>query len=933
MRSEKAPDLDELEKKKKEKEKPKEDFEFKPPIIVPGDAEDIRSFVKPGHWVTTRHLIKANNFDFQAELQTSATDSSGQILEVEHTPFQLTASRPAALPKGQEKVFETTYFIPVVRQTDDMIVKSVWLHRELRAARGGRLVKEDVRQGTVAMPLYQYFFLVLSSEPSRYGYLKSLNSFSSPTSTEAETDKLNYYRVHAPKIERYAPVPNQVLTWTSIGYVLWDDLGPSVLTPVQQQAMLDWLHFGGQLIISGPNSLEELRGSFLEPYLPAKPGDTKEVAQSAIEELNLHWSLTDSKTGERKTLNVLPGKPLLAVELMPFEDASAVPNTGNLVVERRVGAGRIAVTAFGLSDVRFLNWGSLDSFVNGALLRRPRRKFEARDLVPDTYYADYHPSLAKDSRLSATLRFFSRDIGVFSAVDGWYQSTMTEDDEYPSELDPYGTMQGGARNRFVPYGNVEATRSRPTVVDLHPEVDDWHFRGFWSGWRTSMAAWNDRSGAATAARQSLKDAAGISIPKGEFVLKVLAAYLAILAPLNWLVFRLLGRVEWAWISAPVIAIFGTFAVVRLAQLDIGFARSQTEIAIVEAFGEYPRAHTTRYAALYTSLSTSYDVEFTDDGSFALPFAASDYKRRPHDSVYTVTMRRDKQQRLSGFLVPSNTTRTVHCEQMVDLGGAFSLQGSDSSEWQLRNASKFNLRNAGLLRRTRDGKYEAAWIGDLRAKSSLPVKLVPAMNNQPHLPQWNNSPETLSYDVQVREILSRLDKDKDGKIDRREARHDPAIFHDFARIDQTDPRGGDDQWQRDEIVRWCRVSRAGEVSLGQLWELATKGLRLLPGEVRLVGWTEEELPGVVIRPAAAQEVRRTMFLVHLKPGDLPIPQRDVNLLTDVAEVKPDNAEEVDSSTPPNMVPVQPGGRIPGVPIQPSPSRAQPPIPGRAAGPVP
>ena len=38
----------------------------------------------------------------------------------------------------------------------------------------------------------------------------------------------------------------------------------------QRQALLDWLYWGGQIIISGPNSLEKLRGEFLDAYLPAQ---------------------------------------------------------------------------------------------------------------------------------------------------------------------------------------------------------------------------------------------------------------------------------------------------------------------------------------------------------------------------------------------------------------------------------------------------------------------------------------------------------------------------------------------------------------------------------------------------------------------------------------------------------------------------------------
>ena len=78
------------------------------------------------------------------------------------------------------------------------------------------------------------------------------------------------------------------------------------------------------------------------------------------------------------------------------------------------------------------------------------------------------------------------------------------------------------------------------------------------------------------------------MPKGEFVLKILAVYLLVLVPLNWALFWAIGRVEWAWIAAPLIAIGGAYAVVRLAQLDIGFARSRTEIAVLELHPQHPR---------------------------------------------------------------------------------------------------------------------------------------------------------------------------------------------------------------------------------------------------------------------------------------------------------------------------------------------------------
>ena len=55
-------ELDDIDKKK-EKKKRKEDFEMKVVKPVPSDGGNkVRPFAKPGHWLTTTHEIKANNF-------------------------------------------------------------------------------------------------------------------------------------------------------------------------------------------------------------------------------------------------------------------------------------------------------------------------------------------------------------------------------------------------------------------------------------------------------------------------------------------------------------------------------------------------------------------------------------------------------------------------------------------------------------------------------------------------------------------------------------------------------------------------------------------------------------------------------------------------------------------------------------------------------
>lgn len=855
-------------------EKPKEDFQMPSCVTVPHDASFAFPTAKPGHWVTVRHEVVANNFDFSGELWTASSNNAGVPFEVENTRFQLRAVRPAPLPKGESRFLDVNYYIPHV--ASDSPSTGVWLWAEVRGMRGGRTVEGDANK-VYTMPAYQYYLLVLADEPDRYGYLKHLTSVSAPTSDDLGLDSWLYYRVLLPPIDRFAPLPAHSLTWSSIAYIVWDDIDPAILTAEQEQGLLDWLHWGGQLVISGPRSLEKMRGKFLEALLPALPEGLMEVDPLALRELNGHWSLVDARTDQPLEVSVAPGQPLVAVRLRKAAEADFLPGTGELVAERRVGAGRIVVTAFSLTDRAIVNWGSFDSFFNACLLRRPRRSFEAHQMMANTRLADYHPTLAGDSRVTTTLRYFTRDIGHFTAGPQGLEPTEEPLPLYAGDSSAAGPLVSPEpRVAEQPQPRDAAgTEVASDVPARNPRDGTPHFNGY-PHRITGVAGWNDRSGASDAARQALKDAAGISIPRGRFVLRVLLVYLVVLVPLNWAVFRSVGRVEWAWFAAPLIAVVAAVAVVRFAQLNIGFARSVTELSVVELQAGYPRAHVTRYMALYTSLSTSYSLEFDPSAdTLAQPFgAATDYHRSASDPVSTVTLRRDRRFRMENFQVSSNKTGIVHCEQMCHLGGSVRLTRDADAGYRLHNDTLLQLRDAGVLHRTEDGRLQGAYLGDVPAGNSVPVLLQQNLRI-PHLPQWT-SPAVLSYEMQQRALLRQYDSDGDGRLQRNEARGELATQ--FARLD----RDGDQVWDASEIIAWCRLSRAGELSLGQMVELASQGLVIAPGEMRLVGWTDTPIGGLSIRPGAAQESSRTLVLVHLLRGSLPLPRPDLNRKADVVD---------------------------------------------------
>lgn len=838
---------DEKKQKNKKKLKDEKPFEVAGLSTIPDDPEDTQNHVKPGHWATFTQEIRANKFDYRAELELAAVDKDGEPFDIDRTPYQIVSSRPVALVKGQARTVEMTSYIPTAVRFDEAGgKKKVWFQTRLMADRGGSPVIPATKEATSEMKDYECFLVVLARDNRSYLFLKSLDLARLP-SNDFDSGVVNHCRVLAPRIDERVPLPENALTWTGISCIVWDEVNPKLLSADQQAALLDWLHWGGQLVISGPDSLDLIKGTFLEPYLAAAAEETIELNAEAFAPLNDFWSLPD-RSGDARRLNFQGGRPVLGVRWRKHEEAREVTGCGGLVVERRVGAGRIVQTAFPLDDGHLLQWKSYDGFMSGALLRRPARDFSPLanldninakplwQLPADPYSAsgesrETTPVTVTHPLFTSNLRYFSRDVGYRSAaVETDVRRQLDESLTAPPPATAFGATPAAP---VAP--NLRASTSESAAEIKTPTgVNDWRLAGFSASNVSGVAGWNDFSGAAHEIRLAMQEAAGIKIPSGAFVLRMIAAYLVVLVPLNWLVFRLLGKVEWAWIATPVIAVVGAAVVIQQAQLDIGFLRSRREIAILETQGDHPRGHLSRYSLLYAYLGTGYDAVLSDPRALAQPFAKDPtYVRKPYESAREVAFRRDSELRLRNFFVPSYSSEMVHIEQMLDLGGSLSLKGEDPEDWEIVNQTGASLQGVGVLHcppGAAPGTLQIAWVGELRAGVTRPLRF------------------------------------RDGGAQSREG----PVF---------------DEWSESPVTRDSKVNLEREIRLTGLLELATRKLVLFPGDVRLVGWTGEELPGVEFNPTATQTTARTVVVSHLKRGSLPAVERDKNVRTDFKKPAP------------------------------------------------
>jgi hypothetical protein len=431
------------------------------------------------------------------------------------------------------------------------------------------------------------------------------------------------------------------------------------------------------------------------------------------------------------------------------------------------------------------------------------------------------------------LRYFSRDMGFAPGDEKQHPYT----DLRLTTIDP--SFSTGPQAELL-----------STALEPGPASED-RFGGYLAVPRAGVGAWNDFSGTVNVARRHLNDAAGVTIPKADFVAKVLFVYLLVLVPVNWLIFRAIGRVEWAWLAAPVIAIVGAVTVVRLAQLDIGFARSRTEIDVVELHGGYSRAHVSRFIALYTSLASGYDLTFDDPTAIAQPLAINaTYRRGIGEVPYQVHLRRDSNLKFSGFQVRSNSTGSIHAEQMYESGGSLELLGDEATGWRVKNGTDIALRDVGIFRRGLSGDYFGAYLTTLQPGATASLKFRQIDGSAPWLDEW-----------EATSVMAKVGTEG---------------------------------------------AASGELQLGRFAELAAQQLALQPGETRLIAWSPKEIDGVIYSPDAAQVKGISFVLCHLRRGAFAEPQHDVNVLQDVSKIgqgdaSSDNSNSATPSTPPTTNP--------------------------------
>ena len=655
-------------KAKGEDEKLKPPFEFYRTQVAPFD---VLTYFKPNHWVTLTQEMQANLADYEGQLRTAPVELSGM-------PRAVVFQRDTRLVEGEPARVSWPAFLPQPSKTLDV-----------ELVRPGAIRPDDSTQAQLLpMPPHQMLMVVLANDPLSYDRWKRYQAMipaTTDTGDQQLIDRRSYYRLVIPQKPEEPNLSTHALTWTTTSHIIWDGFDPNNLNVGQQQALVDWLHWGGQLIIAGgPSaSLQQLTDveSFLAPYLPGEPsGENQTLNEEDLESLSRlypppSWNieLLDLPTsdftppsGPKKTLSsrsrdgsrYLPpepidlpvGRSLLLTGLTELkDDCEWITDTEGhrFGLERRVGRGRILMLTFNPNEGAFQNWRGNDTFVRRVLLRRPEDRWSPMDINDKFMLAG--PELS-------WYRLLSRDL----------EPTL------PPEEDQDGQV----------FSDPALTNSIDPLMDQTPVAP--------------VAAWLDSAKLPSLSRDTLVSASGIEIPGAPFVLRVILAYTIALVPINWLVCRfLLRRRELAWAIIPMLALGFAVAVERAAAIDTGYDRACDEIDILELQPGYSRAHLSRFSVLYSTGRENFTISFPGEPSaLALPLNANLAIRG--EQLTESTWQSTPGPELLDFRVEPRSLAMLRSEQLVNLRGAIFLDRLSEDSRSIVNQSELDLKDAILV---------------------------------------------------------------------------------------------------------------------------------------------------------------------------------------------------------------------------------------------
>ena len=295
---------------------------------------------KRERWAPLRVVVTSRNEDFNGEISVEIRNIfSGELIQTYATPLSLTRT------DRQRRVIHV--FLPGV--SSQLSIKLVSYAGQVR-------VPQEL---TPELPKSLADLMILALTPSR--------DLLSRWDGKQIGDKEKGHAFVAYTDFKELPVHWKGYDSVDFFVIRGVSLVERRISKRQQQALLDWIQRGGTLLVSGGTDLRQLRGSFLETFLPVGLGGLQRATQIP-ESMRRFGFETDSP------FDLIEFKP------KPGMVALAGDEDQNYIVKRFLGGGQIISLGFDYNAPPFSDSPGAEAFwkwMLGAEARTPRHA-EAR---------------------------------------------------------------------------------------------------------------------------------------------------------------------------------------------------------------------------------------------------------------------------------------------------------------------------------------------------------------------------------------------------------------------------------------------------------------------------------------------------------------------------------------------------------------------------
>lgn len=221
------------------------------------------------------------------------------------------------------------------------------------------------------------------------------------------------------------------------------------------------------------------------------------------------------------------------------------------------------------------------------------------------------------------------------------------------------------------------------------------------------------------------------LPSPWLLLALMAAYIAVIGPLNFLLLRWLRRVELAWVTTPLIALatlgltYGGSVAMRGPEARV------VQVAIVQGFEGASTGQATAFFGVFSPARRSYRLDFAAE-SLITPSSLASFERAP-----LIVRQEATSSSVPELLIDVGSLRSVMVEQTVGdvppVQSDLRIEGGFLRGQVRLGGDAAPLRDAQIVAGAASGR-----IGDLQPGTAATVDLRLGQENFPFEPQDSDS---------------------------------------------------------------------------------------------------------------------------------------------------------------------------------------------------